>query len=208
MKSFEITATKRTDLTKQETKKIRTGGQVPCVLYGGKENVHFSAPVLSFKGLVYTPEVYKVNLNIDGQTHEAVMREVQFHPVTDKLLHIDFMAIHPDKEVTIDIPVKITGSADGVRQGGQLIVKVRTLQVSALPAKLPGHVEVDVTPLQIGQSVRIGDLKMEGVTFLDSPNNIITGVRVTRNVVETPAEAAKTAAPAAAAAPAPAPAAK
>lgn len=205
MKSFEITATKRTGLTKQDTKKLRNNGLVPCVLYGGEENVHFSVPVLNFKSLVYTPEVYKVNLNIDGQTHEAVMREVQFHPVTDKLLHIDFMAIHPDKEVTIDIPVKITGSADGVRQGGQLIVKVRTLQVSALPAKLPGHVEVDVTPLQIGQSVRIGDLKMEGVTFLDSPNNIITGVRTTRNVVETPAEAAKAAAPAAAA---PAPAAK
>lgn len=198
MKSFEITATKRTGLTKQDTKKLRNNGLVPCVLYGGEENVHFSVPVLHFKSLVYTPEVYKVNLNIDGQTHEAVMREVQFHPVTDKLLHIDFMAIHPDKEVTIDIPVKITGSADGVRQGGQLIVKVRTLQVSALPAKLPGHVEVDVTPLQIGQSVRIGDLKMEGVTFLDSPNNIITGVRTTRNVVETPAEAAKAAAPAAA----------
>lgn len=205
MKSFEITATKRTDLTKQDTKKLRNNGQVPCVLYGGTENVHFSAPVLSFKGLVYTPAVFKVNLNIDGQTHEAVMREVQFHPVTDHLLHIDFMAIHPDEEVTIDIPVKVTGSAEGVKQGGQLIVKLRSLKVNALPAQLPDQIEVDVTPLQIGQSVRVGDLNMEGVTFLDSPNNIITGVRTTRNVVETPAEAAKAAAPAAAA---PAPAAK
>lgn len=208
MKSFEITASKRTGLTKQDTKKLRTNGQVPCVLYGGQENVHFSAPVLSFKGLVYTPAVYKVSLNIDGQTHEAVMKEAQFHPVTDHLLHIDFMAIHPDKEITINIPVKVTGASEGVKQGGRLITKIRTLKVSALPGKLPDYIEIDSTPLLIGQSVRVGDLKTEGVTFLDSPNNIITGVRITRNVVETPAEAAKAAAPAAAATPAPAPAAK
>jgi large subunit ribosomal protein L25 len=148
--------------------------------------------------------VQTVSINVDGATHQAIVQEIQFHPVTDKILHIDFLEIHPDKGVVMDIPVKITGTAEGQKQGGKLHVKVRKLKIEALPADLPDNITVDVTPLNIGQSVRVGDLKVKGVEFLDSPNNIIVGVRVTRNVVETPAEAAK---PAAAAAPAAAPAA-
>jgi large subunit ribosomal protein L25 len=206
MKSFQLTGTKRESLTKQDTKKLRDAGQVPCVIYGGSENVHFSAPILDFKHLVYSPDAHTVKITVDGSTHEAIIQEVQFHPVSDKLLHIDFLAIHHDKNVVMDVPVKITGTAEGQKQGGKLHSKVRKLKIRSFPAHLPDAIDVDVTPLNIGQSVRVGDLKLKGVEFLDSPNNIIVAVRTTRNVVETPAEAAKAAAPAAAPAAAKAPA--
>jgi large subunit ribosomal protein L25 len=191
MKSFELTVTKRTSLTKQDTKKLRNSGMVPCVMYGGAENVHFYAPILDFRGLVYTPEVFTVNIHIDGKTHQAVMQEIQFHPVSDALMHIDFMELNEGKPVVMNIPVKIIGTSEGQRQGGKLITKVRKLKVRALANHLPDAVDVDINSLQIGQSVRVGDLKIEGVEFLDSPNNILVGVRTTRNVVETPAAAAK-----------------
>jgi len=164
---------------------------VPCVLYGGAENVHFHAPVLDFRGLVYTPEVFTVNINVDGKTHQAVMQEVQFHPVNDSLMHIDFLEINPGKPVTMHVPVKINGTSEGQRQGGKLITKVRKLKVKALANHLPDAVDVDITSLQIGQSVRVSDLKIEGVEFLDSPNNILVGVRTTRNVVENAGAEAK-----------------
>lgn len=199
MKSFELAGTKRDGLTKQHTKKLRDAGMVPCVIYGGDENIHFSAPILSFRSLVYSPEVHTVKINVDGKIHNAVMQELQFHPVSDKILHIDFLAIHDDKKVVIDIPIKISGTSEGQKQGGKLLSKVRRLKVKAFPANLPDAITIDVTPLTIGQSVRVSDLKMDGVEFLDSQSNIIVGIRTTRNVVETPAEAAKAAAPKAAA---------
>ena len=191
MKSFELNATKRTSLTKQETKKLRDTGMVPCVLYGGPENIHFHAPVLDFRGLVYTPEVFTVNINVDGKTFKAVMQEIQFHPVNDSLMHIDFLEINPGKPVIMHVPVKINGTSEGQRQGGKLITKARKLKVKALANHLPDAVDVDITSLQIGQSVRVSDLKIEGVEFLDSPNNILVGVRTTRNVVENAAAVAK-----------------
>jgi large subunit ribosomal protein L25 len=146
---------------------------------------------LDFRGLVYTPEVFTVNIHIDGKTHQAVMQEIQFHPVSDALMHIDFMELNEGKPVVMNVPVKIIGTSEGQRQGGKLITKVRKLKVRALANHLPDAVDVDINSLQIGQSVRVGDLKIEGVEFLDSPNNILVGVRTTRNVVETPAAAAK-----------------
>ncbi len=194
MKSFDLNVTKRTSLTKQDTKKLRNEGMVPCVMYGGNENLHFFAPVLDFRGLVYTPEVFTVNIHIDGKTHQAVMQEIQFHPVSDALMHIDFMELNEGKPVVMNIPVKINGTSEGQRQGGKLITKVRKLKVRALASHLPDAVNVDIQSLQIGQSVRVGDLKIDGVEFLDSPNNILVGVRTTRNVVETPGGDAKAAA--------------
>jgi large subunit ribosomal protein L25 len=184
MKSLTIKGTKRTEISKQAVKQIRDKGSVPCVLYGGKENVHFSSPILDFKPLVYTDAVHTIQLSIDGTDYNAVMREIQFHPITDRITHIDFLEIHPEKEVVIDIPVKVKGTSEGVREGGRLIQKLRKLKISALMNKLPDNVEIDITPLKIGDSVRVGDLKTEGVTFLDSANNIVVGVRVTRAVVE------------------------
>lgn len=193
MKSFQLTGTKRENLTKQGTKQLRDAGMVPCVIYGGIENVHFSAPILDFRHLVYSPDAHTVNITVDGAAYQAIVQEVQFHPVSDKLLHIDFLAIHADKNVIMEVPVKISGTSEGQKQGGKLLVKVRKLKIKSLPAFLPDAIEVDVTPLGIGQSVRVGDLKLKGVEFMDSANNIIVGIRTTRNVVETPAAAAKAA---------------
>jgi large subunit ribosomal protein L25 len=207
MKSIQITGTLRKEISKQEVRNLRKAGKVICVLYGGEQNIHFSADALQFRSLVYTPEVHTVNLDIDGKTYSAVMQDAQFHPIHDNILHVDFLETKADKNVTIKIPVKVSGTSEGVKAGGKLIQKMRKVQVSALPAHLPDNIEIDITPLKIGDSVRIGDLKKEGVTFLDSPNNIVVGVRVTRQAVEeTPAAAAT--APAAAATPAAAPAAE
>lgn len=201
MKSLTISGSKRTDMTKSGIKKLRHSGNIPCVIYGGKEPIHFSAPVMSFKKLVYTPEVHTVNLDVEGQSFNAIMREIQFHPVNDSILHIDFMEFQQDSPVTIEIPVHVSGNSEGVKQGGKLIIKVRKVKVKALPADLPDSIKVNVDQLLIGDSIRIGDLKEKGVTFLDSPNNIIVGVRTTRAVVEeTPVVAATTAAAAPAAA--------
>jgi large subunit ribosomal protein L25 len=184
MKSLTIKGTKRSEISKQAVKQLRGQGNVPCVLYGGKENIHFATPALDFKNLVYTSDVHTVQLSIDGTDYNAVMKDIQFHPVTDRIIHIDFREIHPDKEVVIDIPVKVKGTSEGVKEGGRLIQKLRKLKISALMADLPDNVEIDITPLKIGDSVRVGDLKKENVTFLDSANNIVVGVRVTRAVVE------------------------
>jgi large subunit ribosomal protein L25 len=207
MKSITIKGTQRKEISKQEVKSLRNSGKVICVLYGGEKNIHFSADALQFRGLVYTPEVFTVTLDIDGTNYQAVMKDVQFHPIHDHILHVDFLEIKPEKEVQIAIPVKLTGASEGVKEGGKLIQKMRKVQISALPSHLPDNIEIDITPLKIGDSVRIGNLKKEGVTFLDSPNNIVVGVRVTRAVVEETPAAAVTTAPAAATTPAAAPAA-
>ena len=205
MKSLAITGTRRAAQTKQETRQLRAEGKIPCVLYGGAEQIHFSTPALALKSLVYTPDVYTVDLDIDGTTRKAVMREIQFHPVTDKLLHIDFLELKDDKKVTLDVPVRLKGSSAGVRAGGQLLHKMRKLKIAALPANLPDNFEIVIDDLQIGDSVRVRDMKMEGVEFLDIPSNTIVAVKTARTVVEeTPAAAATTAAPAEGAAAAPA----
>ena len=198
MKSIDIKAIKRADITKQEVKELRAEGNVPCVIYGRKEPVHFSAHASAFKHLVYTPDAHLINLDIDGTIFKAALQEIQFHPVTDAIIHIDFLEISDDKPVTISVPVKLSGTSEGVREGGKLVAKLRRLKISAFMKDLPDNMEIDITPLKIGSSIRVRDMNKKGVTFLDSPNNVVVGVRVTRAVVEdTPAAAA--AAPAAAA---------
>lgn len=201
MKSITINGDLRAAQSKQELKKLRAEGKVPCVLYGGKEQVHFSAPVLDFRHLVYTPDVHTVNVNVGGKSYTAIMKDIQFHPVTDKIMHIDFLELFDDKAVSIAIPIKITGNSVGVRAGGVLVNKMRKLNISALPKHLPDYVEVKIDDLNIGQDVRVRDISMDGVTFLDSPGNVIAGVKTTRNTAAAaPAEGAAAGAPAAAAA--------
>ncbi len=207
MKSIAISGTSRDVTKRKEATTIRKSGGIPCVLYGGSEQIHFAAPELTFKNLVYTPNSYLVDLNVDGKEYKAVMREIQFHPVTDKVLHIDFLELKDGKAVTIDVPVKLTGSSSGVKEGGKLILKLRNLKVKALPTNLPDKVEIAIDNIGIGQSVRVGDIKIENVEMLDAKNNIIVAVKTTRDVAaETPAAAAAGAAPAKAAAPAATPA--
>jgi large subunit ribosomal protein L25 len=182
MKSFTINGDLRAAQSKQELKKLRAEGKVPCVLYGGSEQIHFSAPVLDFRHLVYTPEVYTVNVNVNGKTHSCIMKDIQFHPVTDAIMHIDFLQLFDDKAVSMDIPVKVIGNSVGVRAGGILVNKMRKLKISALPKNLPDFVEVNIDNLNIGDDIRVRDLSIDGVTFLDGPSNVISSVKTTRAV--------------------------
>lgn len=180
MKSIAINGSLRKSVGKKESKKLRHNGIVPCILYGGTEQLHFSVPELELRKLVYSKDVYTVNLTLDDKTNHAVMKDIQFHPVTDKILHIDFLELFPEKSVIIDIPVVISGNAPGVKQGGQLLTKMRKLKIKALPVNLPDTIEVNIDSLNIGDTVRVGDLKLEGVEILDAPNNVITAVQTAR----------------------------
>ena len=182
MKSISINGTKRAAQTKQENIRLRAEGKVPCVLYGGKEQIHFSTPALSLKGLVYTPNVYTVELNIDGTSYKAVMKDIQFHAVSDRINHIDFLELDDNKKITLEVPVKVSGNAVGVRAGGQLVTKTRRLKVSALPKDLPDSIDISINELNIGDDIRVRDIKLKGVEILNSPNSVLTAVKITRGV--------------------------
>jgi large subunit ribosomal protein L25 len=183
MKSLTINATLREADGKKAAKTVRETGEVLCVLYGGEQVINFKAPVLTFRELVYTHEAFIVELNIDGNKYKAVMQDIQFHPISDKILHIDFLQLFDNKAVTMKIPVQVTGNSVGVRQGGKLITKVRFLRVRSLPNKLPDAITVNVDTLDIGKAIRVSDIKLEGVEILDSPTNVITTVKLTRQAI-------------------------
>jgi len=189
MKQVSLSGSPRENVGKKDAKKHRKEGNVPCVMYGGKEQIHFVASDKAFRKLIFTPEVYIVNLDIAGKTYNTVIQEVQFHPVTDNILHVDFLEIQPEKPVSIGVPVKIIGTAPGVLKGGKLILKSRKLKIQALMQNLPDEITVSIDPLDIGDSVKVKDLAIENLTFMDSPNTVIVGVRTARVLVEeTPAE--------------------
>jgi large subunit ribosomal protein L25 len=191
MKTIEINGAKRTNISKQEVKNLRGSEMVPCVLYGGEEQVHFSTDLSSFKGLVYTPDVHMVKLSVDGKEYQCVIQDVQYHPVTDVIIHADFLQVFDNKPVTMSIPVKLTGASEGVKMGGKLVTKYRRLKVKALPASLPDFVSVDISPMKIGDAIRVRDLNLSEVTLLESPANVIVSVNMTRNVSAEAAEASK-----------------
>jgi large subunit ribosomal protein L25 len=180
MKKLEIIGFKRANLGKTESKKLRLETNVPCVLYGGKEQTHFHTPAFLFRDLVYTPEVHIVDLTIEGKKHECIMQDIQFDPVNDQILHVDFLELIADKPVTMDIPVKFMGAAPGVMQGGKLMVKLPKVTVKALPKNLPDFIEVDVTMLDLGKSVRVGDIVPKNYTILNSPTLPLASVQIPR----------------------------
>ncbi len=204
MKSVAMFGYLRDGVGKASTKKIRNEGKVPCVMYGPNEHIHFSMYSADFKPLVYTPNAYKVKLEIDGKIYRAILKDIQFHPVNDSILHADFLEIRDDKEVEMLIPVRVTGNSVGVRAGGKLHIKSRKLLVRALPANLPDVIEIAIDNLEIGKSVKVGEISLTNAVLLDSPNNAVVTVKITRAVVEEvkPAAAATPAAAPAKAAPA------
>jgi len=199
MKSVSISGSPRENVGKKDAKKNRNEDKVPCVLYGGKEQVHFAADEVSFKKLIYTPDSFTVKLNVDNKEYNAILQDIQYHPLSDRILHADFLEIFDDKPVVMHIPVKVTGNSQGVLKGGRFIQKLRKLKIKALPVDLPDNVVVDITPLEINDSIKVSDIKKDKVTFLDAPTAVIVGVRVTRVVVEETPTAVEGAAPAAAA---------
>ncbi len=180
MKTIELKAVKRADFGKKAAKAFRREGLIPCVIYGGSEEIAFTVDAKEVKPLIYTPNSYIVELNIDGKVEKAVMREVQFHPVREQILHIDFYRVQEGKPVAISIPVRLSGTAEGVKVGGKLALSARKLMVKAMVDQLPDEIVVDVTPLQVGQTIFVGDLKQENVTFVTPATTAVCAVRVTR----------------------------
>ena len=185
MKSITINGSQRESVGKKATKALRNAGQVPCVLYGGDKPVHFSAPELAFSKLVYTPNAHTVVINLDnGEVLNAVLQDIQFHPVTDRILHVDFYQLFEDKEIALNIPVNLVGNSKGVKNGGVLRRNNRKLRIKALPANLPDFIEIDITPLKIGDKVAVGDLPTGDYTFLQTDTTVVCRVSTSRVAVE------------------------
>jgi len=180
MKTIEIKGFKRETVGKKATKQLRNDGSVPCVLYGGKEVVHFHAPENEFNHLFYTPNVYLVNIDIDGKKYPTILKDSQFHPVSDKPLHVDFLEINDNEPVTIEIPVKVEGFAKGVQAGGILVLEKRKLAVKGLAKNLPDELVVNVENLEIGKTTKVGELNFENLELLTAKNAVVVAVRLTR----------------------------
>jgi len=214
MKSVSISGSPRANVGKKDAKASRRSGLIPCVIYGGKEQVHFVADEKEFKKLLYTPEVFKADIKVGDNQYSAIVQEVQVHPINEKLVHVDFRELVPGKYVTVELPVKLSGTSPGVRDGGLLKQNYRKLKVSAKPEDFLENITVDISGLKVGMGIKIADLNYPGVKFLDVLSSEVVGVKHKRGVVEedkgaaaaAPAAAApaKAAAPAAAAAKAPA----
>ncbi|TYP99924.1 LSU ribosomal protein L25P [Tenacibaculum adriaticum] len=191
MKSITIKGSKRESVGKKATKALRNAGMVPCVLYGGDKPVHFSTEEISFKKLVYTPNVYTATIDVEGSKYNAVLQDIQFHPVTDNILHVDFYQLFDDKAITMEIPVRIVGKSKGVAVGGALRHNTRKLKVKALPAKLPDFIEANVTELQIGNKLYVTALQNDDYTIMHPDNTVVAQVRMSRNAAKAAAEAEK-----------------
>ena len=207
MKTIEIIGYQRANLGKAAAETIRKEGLVPCVLYGGGEQVHFSSPVILFRDLVYTNEAHFVHLNIEGDECQAILQEIQFHPVSEIILHADFLRIGEDRKIRMEIPTRLVGKAPGVEKGGALVRKRATLKVIAFPKDMPDHIDVDCSTLDFHHAIKVSDVKIDNLLFADPPQASIAVVEVPRaaklaaedaaKAAEAPVVAAEGAAPAA-----------
>ncbi len=198
MKSIDVKGTARVATGKKATREIRNSGNIPCNLYGEKrgENglpvaINFTVTASEVRNLVYSPDIYSVNLNIDGQEHIAVMKELQFHPVTDQLLHIDFYEITPEKPIVMEVPIKLNGLAEGVKAGGKLAASVRNLKVRAPYTQIPEKLNIDVTGLGLGKTIKVAELNFEGLELVTSPSVVVCQVKMTRSAMSAMASAGK-----------------
>lgn len=184
MKSITIKGSERESVGKRATKALRNAGMVPCVVYGGDKPLHFAAEEAAFKDLVYTPNAHTVVVEFDGGDKiRAVMQDIQFHPVTDAILHIDFYQLFEDKEVTMRIPVRLEGNAPGVKNGGRLLFRKRKLVIRALPDNLPDFFNVDISKLKIGSYITVEELKSEEFTILHPDSTVVVQVKTARNAI-------------------------
>ena len=187
MKSIEIKGSLRTDLGKKATRELRKNNGVPCVLYGVKKDenglpvaTHFTVPVEGLRNLVYTPNIYSVNLDIDGTVVTAIMKDIQFHPVKDNILHVDFLQVEENKPIVMEVPVQLEGLAEGVRAGGKLALQLRKLKVKASYTAIPERLVIDVTPLGLGKTIKVGELNYEGLELINAKEAVVCAVKLTR----------------------------
>lgn len=198
MKSIDVKGTARTATGKKATRELRKSGLIPCNLYGEKRGedglpvaINFTVTAAEVRNLVYSPDIYSVNLNIDGEEHTAIMKELQFHPVTDQLQHIDFYEITPEKPIVMSVPIKLNGLAEGVKAGGKLAASVRNLKVRAPYTQIPEKLNIDVTNLGLGKTIKVGELSFEGLELVTSPSVVVCQVKMTRSAISAMATAAK-----------------
>lgn len=191
MKSISIKGQERESVGKVATKAARNAGLVPCVIYGGEQPVHFTAEEKAFKSLVYTPNVHTVVVDLNGKTVDCILQDIQFDPVSDKILHIDFFQLDAAKEITMEVPVKVVGNSKGVMAGGVLRLNQRKLKVRALPANLPDFVEADITELEMGNKLYVTSLPTDNFKLLHPDNTVVAQVRISRAAMKAAQEAAK-----------------
>ena len=196
MKSIDVKGTARTATGKKATRELRKTGAVPCNLYGEQKDANgvnvaksFSTTQDELRKLVYTPDIYSVNLNIDGKECKAVMKELQFHPVTDQLLHVDFYEITEEKPIVMEVPIQLNGLAEGVKAGGKLAASVRKLKVRAPYTAIPEKLNIDVTSLGLGKTIKVGELHFEGLELVTSPSVVVCQVKMTRSAMSAAAKA-------------------
>lgn len=204
MKSVSLSGSPRENVGKKDATALRNKDLIPCVLYGGEKQYHFHVVLNEVRKVVYTPEVYKVEIDLNGEKHFGIIQEIQFHPVTDKILHIDFLELFDDKIAKVALPLRLVGSAIGVRNGGKLNINFRKLTVKGFPPKLPDSMEVNISKLRIGQKIRVKDVNIGDLVILENPEAVVCSIKTARGAVdaddeestedtaaaETPAEAA------------------
>ena len=190
MKEIEVKGQKRTDLGKKAAKAMRKEGLIPCNLYGEAKNadgapeaLSIACPMSELRKIVYTPHIYVIKLVIDGEERTAILKELQFHPVTDALLHVDFYEVNDQKPITVGIPVKLNGLAHGVRDGGRMNLSIRKIDVTAKYQSIPEHLDIDVTAMTIGKSIKVGDLHFEGLEMATSKNVVVCSIKATRKSI-------------------------
>ncbi|MDR1458904.1 MAG: 50S ribosomal protein L25/general stress protein Ctc [Bacteroidales bacterium] len=191
MKSVSMSGSLRENVGKKDAKNQRNNGFIPCVLYGGEKQLSLLIEEKSFKDLIYTPEVFYVELDVEGTVYEAIVQETQFHPVTDKLLHVDFLEIIEGKPITIEIPLRITGNSPGVMRGGKLSKRVRKLKIKGLLEHIPETITADISALDILDTIKVEDIKLENVAIIDNPAKVLITILSSRNVEEASKEETK-----------------
>jgi large subunit ribosomal protein L25 len=194
MKTVSLSGSLRANVGSKDAAELRAKGMVPCVLYGGTEQIHFYTDSRNFKDIIFTPHVSIVEIEIGGAKHRAILQEAQYHRVNDRLIHADFLLVSDDKPVVMEIPVKTVGTSEGVRAGGKLVVKLRKLRAKALAKNLPDTIDINIENLGIGKSVTVGDINIEGVELLNAKNVTVVSVNVTRAVAQEQQEEKKAAA--------------
>ncbi|MDD4847939.1 MAG: 50S ribosomal protein L25 [Bacteroidales bacterium] len=190
MKSVSLSGSRRENVGKKDAKMLRNKGLVPAVIYGGKDQLFFSVSEKEFDKVYFSPEVFAINLDIDGVKKTATIQEVQIHPTKDEPIHIDFLEVIDGKPITVALPIVITGTAPGVLRGGKLTKKARKLRVSGLLNDVPENITVDISTLNVGDAIRVKDIKKEGLTFLDFPSNVVVTVRTARGLADDDSAAA------------------
>lgn len=180
MKTFQLAGTLRQELGKKASKATRSTAQIPAVLYGGENVTHFAVTQDAVRNLVYSPEIFVVDLSLEGKEVKAILKDIQFHPVTDAILHMDFLEVNEQKPVAVEVPVVLQGHAEGVRAGGKLALEMRKLKVKAIYTEIPEKLFIDVTHLGLGKTIQVGALKFEGLELLNAKNAVVCAVKLTR----------------------------